>query len=70
VYVRGLLGPGDRKSVEPLPARVAPDDYEQVHHFVCAPARTPLRTLAAAIKARWSCEQAHQAHQQLKEELA
>ncbi len=36
VYVRGLLGPGDRKSVEPLAARVAPDDYEQVHHFVCA----------------------------------
>jgi SRSO17 transposase len=36
VYVRGLLGPGERKSVEPLVARVAPDDYEQVHHFVCA----------------------------------
>jgi SRSO17 transposase len=35
VYVRGLLGPGERKSVEPLVARVAPDDYEQVHHFVC-----------------------------------
>ena len=26
VYVRGLLGPGERKSVEPLVARVAPDD--------------------------------------------
>jgi SRSO17 transposase len=36
VYVRGLLGPGDRKSVEPLTARVAPDEYAQVHHFVCA----------------------------------
>jgi SRSO17 transposase len=36
VYVRGLLGPGDRKSVEPLAARVAPDDYAQVHHFICA----------------------------------
>jgi SRSO17 transposase len=36
VYVRGLLGPGDRKSVGPLAARVAPDDYGQVHHFVCA----------------------------------
>jgi len=36
VYVRGLLGPGDRKSVEPMAARVAPDDYAQVHHFVCA----------------------------------
>ena len=35
-YVRGLLGPGDRKSVGPLAARVAPGDYGQVHHFVCA----------------------------------
>jgi SRSO17 transposase len=34
VYVRGLLGPGERNSVEPLVARVAPADYEQVHHFV------------------------------------
>jgi SRSO17 transposase len=34
LYVRGLLAPGDRKSVEPLAARVAPDDLEQVHHFV------------------------------------
>lgn len=33
--MRGLLGPGERKSVEPLVARVAPADYEQVHHFVC-----------------------------------
>ena len=31
-----------------------------------SPEPTPLRALAAAIKARWSCEQAHQ---QLKEEL-
>ena len=36
MYVRGPLGPGDRKSVEPLAARVAPNAYEQVHHFVCA----------------------------------
>jgi SRSO17 transposase len=34
VYLRGLLAPGDRKSVEPLAARVAPDDLEQVHHFI------------------------------------
>jgi SRSO17 transposase len=30
------------------------------------PADTPIKMLAAAIKARWVCEQAHQ---QLKEEL-
>lgn len=34
VYLRGLLGPGERKSIQPLAARVAPDDYQQVHHFV------------------------------------
>lgn len=34
VYLRGLLGPGDRKSVQPMAARVAPDDPEQLHHFV------------------------------------
>lgn len=27
VYVRGLLAPGERKSVKPLAARVAPGDY-------------------------------------------
>lgn len=35
VYARGLLGPGERKSVEPMATRVAPDDVEQLHHFVC-----------------------------------
>ena len=34
LYLRGLLGPGDRKSIEPLAARVAPADNEQLHHFV------------------------------------
>lgn len=34
LYVQGLLGPGERKSVQPLAARVAPGDYEQLHHFV------------------------------------
>jgi len=54
VYVRGLLGPGDRKSVEPLAARVAPDDYAQVHHFVCASCWDPApleRVLAARAQA-------------------
>jgi SRSO17 transposase len=34
VYLKGLLLPGERKSVEPLAARVAPDDAEQLHHFI------------------------------------
>src|SRR5215218_3461359 len=34
VYLKGLLLPGERKSVEPLAARVAPGDTEQLHHFI------------------------------------
>src|SRR5512143_2216900 len=34
VYLRGLLGPGDRKSLEPMAARVAPGEAQQLHHFV------------------------------------
>jgi SRSO17 transposase len=34
VYLRGLLMPGERKSIEPLAGRVAPDEIEQLHHFV------------------------------------
>src|ERR1700733_12969608 len=113
LYVAGLIGPGDRKSVQPMAERFAPGDYDQLHHFVAAgvwnaaPLETELlvqadrlvggndailviddtaipkkgkhsvgvaaqyasalmRTLAATIKARWICEQAHQ---QMKEEL-
>jgi SRSO17 transposase len=36
VYIAGLLGPGARKSVEPMAARVAPGDLQQLHHFVSA----------------------------------
>ena len=36
LYVRGLIAPGDRKSIEPLASRVAPADTEQLHHFVAA----------------------------------
>jgi SRSO17 transposase len=31
VYVRGLLGAGERKSVQPMAARVAPQDNDQFH---------------------------------------
>src|SRR3954471_18598292 len=34
VYLKGLILPGGRKSVEPLAARVAPDGTEQLHHFI------------------------------------
>jgi SRSO17 transposase len=41
VYVRGLLGPGERKSVQPMAARVAPADGDQLHHFISSPAWQP-----------------------------
>jgi SRSO17 transposase len=34
LYITGLLLPGDRKSMQPISARVAPDDAEQIHNFV------------------------------------
>jgi SRSO17 transposase len=34
LYVSGLIGPGDRKSVQPMAARLAPRDYDQLHHFI------------------------------------
>jgi SRSO17 transposase len=34
LYVAGLIGPGERKSLQPIAARLAPADYDQLHHFV------------------------------------
>lgn len=34
VYLKGLVLPGERKSLEPMAARVAPGDLQQLHHFV------------------------------------
>ena len=36
VYVTGLIGPGDRKSIQPMADRTAPGSYDQLHHFVSA----------------------------------
>src|ERR671938_845658 len=35
-YLKGLILPGERKSVEPMAARVTPGDLQQLHHFVSA----------------------------------
>ena len=34
LYGAGLMGPGERKSLQPIAARLAPTDYDQLHHFV------------------------------------
>ena len=36
LYVQGLLLPGERKSIEPMAARVCPGEVQQLHHFVSA----------------------------------
>jgi SRSO17 transposase len=36
LYIAGLIGPGDRKSVQPMAARVGAVGYDQLHHFVAA----------------------------------
>jgi SRSO17 transposase len=33
-YIAGLIGPGDRKSVQPMAARTGDASYDQLHHFV------------------------------------
>lgn len=35
VYLKGLVLTEERKSMQPLAARMAPADYQQLHHFVC-----------------------------------
>ena len=34
LYLKGLLLPGERKSLEPLAERVCPGDVQQLHHFL------------------------------------
>lgn len=34
LYVAGLIGPGDRKSVQPMAERIASGNYDQLHHFI------------------------------------
>jgi SRSO17 transposase len=35
-YIAGLIGPGDRKSVQPMAKRTGQVGYDQLHHFVAA----------------------------------
>jgi SRSO17 transposase len=47
VYLRGLLGPGERKSLQPVAARLGLRGHDQPQHFVASPAWSdaPLRRL-------------------------
>lgn len=35
-YIAGLIGPGDRKSIQPMAARVDAITYDRLHHFIGA----------------------------------
>ena len=54
-YLQGLIGPGARKSVEPMAERVCPGQTQQLHHFVStspwstAPLEQVLRRTADAL---------------------
>ena len=36
LYVSGLIGPGDRKSIQPMARRLALGECDQLHHFIAA----------------------------------
>ena len=36
LYIAGLIGPGERKSVQPMAERLAAGGYDRLHHFVAA----------------------------------
>jgi SRSO17 transposase len=38
LYLRGLLGPGERKSLRPTAARLGLPGHDQLHHFIASPA--------------------------------
>src|SRR3954466_7214063 len=46
-YLRGLLGPGERKSLQPMAAGLGLKGHDQLQHFVASPAwdDAPLRRL-------------------------
>ena len=38
LYLRGLLGPGERKSLQPIAARLGLSGHDQLQHFITSPA--------------------------------
>jgi SRSO17 transposase len=50
IYLRGLLGRSERKSVQPMAAELTPEDYDQLHNFIASPAwdTAPLEAVLAS----------------------
>ena len=38
LYLRGLLGPGERKSLQPMAARLGVPGHDPLQHFIASPA--------------------------------
>ena len=38
LYVRGLMGAGERKSLQPMAARLGLSGHDQLQHFIASPA--------------------------------
>ena len=56
LYIAGLIGPGDRKSVQPMAARSGDFGYDQLRHFVAAGVWDSILLEAALLRRRitWS----------------
>ena len=50
LYLRGLLGPGERKSIEPLAERLAPGKSQSLHHFITVSPWDPDRFEATLVQ--------------------
>ena len=35
-YIAGLIGPGERKSIQPMAAKAEEVGYDRLHHFIAA----------------------------------
>jgi hypothetical protein len=55
-YVAGLIGPGDRKSVQPMAARDNGVNHDRLHHFIAIP---NARRGRGAIAGKGEMEQDH-----------
>src|SRR5438067_1847511 len=48
LYVSGLIGPGDRKSIQPMAERLSLGEYDQLHHFIAAGVLAEIDSVIAA----------------------
>src|SRR6267378_4518958 len=72
LYIAGLIGPGERKSVQPMAERFAAGDYDQLHHFIADGVwdATPLERAAQSgrpARRRRGCGAGYRGHRRAEE---